>query len=161
MKDTLLIPEERVGVVKDKKFKNKLESELKVKIKEYGNSIELEGEGLDLYNAKNIIKAVARGFSPQNAFRLLNEDEELEIINLAGDSDKKIKVIKSRLIGTKGKTRKMIEKYSGCSVSIYGKTVSIIGTHSQMEVAEEAIKMLIYGAKHSTVYNFLIKAKVV
>jgi ribosomal RNA assembly protein len=66
-----------------------------------------------------------------------------------------LKVIKSRLIGTKGKTRRMIENFSGCSVSVYGKTVSIIGKYDQLRIAREAIDMIIRGAKHSKVYGFL------
>jgi len=123
------------------------------------NSVIIEGEGIDLFQAKNIVKAIGRGFSPERAFRLLNEEESLEIIELSRFSDKKIKVIKSRLIGTKGKTRRAIEEFSGCSVSVYGKTVCIIGKYDQMNIAREAIKMIIRGAKHSKVYNFLQQAK--
>jgi ribosomal RNA assembly protein len=103
------------------------------------------------------VKAIGRGFSPERAFRLLNEDEQMEIIELKGFTDKKMRVIKSRLIGTKGKTRKEIEKWSGCSVSIYGKTVSLIGNYKQIEVAREAVNMIIRGVKHSKVYGFLKK----
>lgn len=70
-----------------------------------------------------------------------------------------MKVMKSRLIGTKGRTRKAIEEYSGCSVSIYGKTVSIIGEYSQINIAKEAINMVIRGSKHSKIYGFLHQAK--
>jgi len=89
---------------------------------------------------------------------LLNEEETLEIIKLTGFTDKKIKVIKARLIGTKGKTRRLIENFSGCSVSIYGKTVCIIGNFEQMNIARNAIKMIIRGSKHSKVYGFLQQA---
>jgi len=78
---------------------------------------------------------------------------------LKGFSDKKMKIIKSRLIGTGGKTRRMIENFSGCAVSIYGKTVSIIGRYNQMEIAKEAVNMIIRGAKHSKVYESLQRAK--
>ena len=112
-----------------------------------------------MFQAKNIVKAIARGFSPEKAFRLLNEEESLEIIELTGFSDKKMKIIKARLIGTKGKARKLIEKFSGCSVSVYGKTVCIIGNFEQMSIAREAIKMIIRGSKHSKVYGFLQQSK--
>lgn len=159
MKEVVLIPQERINILKEKETKEKIEKGLNVKITIQENIVEIDGEGLELYQAKNIVKAIGRGFSPEKAFRLLNEDEQMEIIELRGFTDKKMKVIKSRLIGTKGKTRKEIEKWSGCSVSIYGKTISIIGKYKQIEIAREAIDMIIRGSKHSKVYGFLKKVK--
>lgn len=153
------VPKERIKVVKDQKIVKKLEGSIKIKLSFEENSVIIEGEGLELFQAKNIVKAIGRGFSPEKAFRLLNEEENLEIIELTGFNDKKMKIIKSRLIGSKGKTRRLIENFSGCSVSIYGKTVCIIGKHDQMTIAEEAIKMIIRGTKHSKVYGFLHQTK--
>jgi len=155
----VLVPEDRIKVIKDSKPKKKLEKSLNVKLSFQDNSVIIKGEGIELFQAKNIVKAIGRGFSPENSFRLLKEDEILEIIELTGFNEKKMKVIKSRLIGTKGKTRKAIEKYSGCSVSIYGKTISIIGEYNQISIAKEAISMIITGSKHSKVYGFLQQVK--
>jgi len=154
-----MVPKDRINVIKDKQAVKKLENSIKVKLSFEENNVMVEGDGLDLFQAKNIIKAMGRGFSPENAFRLLNEEESLEIIEMTEFNDKKLKIIKSRLIGTRGKTRKMIEKFSGCSVSVYGKTVSIIGKYDQMNIAREAIKMIIRGSKHSKVYGFLFQAE--
>ena len=115
-------------------------------------------KGLDLYKTKLIVKAVGRGFSPANAFRLLNDEEQLEIIDLKEYGESKMRVIKSRLIGGAGKTRKLLEKCSGCCVSVYGKTVSLIGKYEQLEIAKEAVNMILYGAKLTNVYGFLHKA---
>ncbi|NIO44317.1 MAG: RNA-processing protein [Candidatus Aenigmarchaeota archaeon] len=154
----MLVPKDRIKVIKDKKTVKKLENSIKIKVSFQENSVIIEGEGVELFQAKNIVKAIARGFSPEKAFRLLNDEESLEIIKLEGFTDKKTKVIKARLIGTKGKTRKLIENFSGCSVSIYGKTICIIGNFEQMNIAREAIKMIIRGSKHSKVYGFLQQA---
>jgi len=154
----VLVPKERIKIIKDQKTVKKLENSIKIKISFEENSVIIEGEGVELFQAKNIVKAIARGFSPEKAFRLLNEEETLEIIELTEFTDKKMKVIKARLIGTKGKTRKLIENFSGCSVSVYGKTVCIIGNFEQMNIAREAIKMVIRGSKHSKVYGFLQQA---
>lgn len=158
MKEIVLIPEERIGVIKPKEIKEKIEKELNIKLLIQENSVEIDGEGLNLYQAKNIVKAIGRGFSPEKAFRLLDEDQQLEIIDLKF-TDKKSEIIRSRLIGTKGKTRQMIEECSGCAVSVYGKTVSLIGNYEQLEIAKEAVNMILRGAKHSSVYRFLLKAK--
>lgn len=160
MKEVVLIPEKRIKVLKSKETREKIEYEVNVKITIQENIVEIEGKGLNLYQAKNIVKAIARGFSPEKAFRLFNENDQMEIIELKDLSDNKIKTIKSRLIGTKGKTRKMIEKWSGCSISIYGKTVTIIGDYKQLEIARGAINMILRGSKHSKVYGFLRKTKI-
>jgi ribosomal RNA assembly protein len=52
----------------------------------------------------------------------------------------------------------MIEKCSGCSLSVYGKTVSLIGNYEQLNIAREAVQMIIRGSKHSKVYGFLFQA---
>lgn len=157
--EIVLVPKDRIRVVKDKEVKEKIEKSLNVKLSFQDNSVLIEGEGLELFQTKNIVKAIGRGFSPEKAFRLFNEEENLEIIELTEFKDKKMKTIKSRLIGTDGKTRKMIESCSGCSVSVYGKTVSIIGRCDQINIAKEAINMILRGSKHSKIYGFLQEAK--
>ncbi|MDD5416831.1 MAG: KH domain-containing protein [Candidatus Aenigmarchaeota archaeon] len=154
MIETILVPYDRRGVIKHKKTRQEITKKLSIKITFEENNVILEGEGLELYTAKNIVKAIARGFSPPKAFRLFNEKESLEIIDLIF-SDKKNSRIKSRVIGSNGKTRREIEFYTKASISIYGKTISIIGTYEQIENAKEAVKMLISGAGHKTVYDFL------
>ena len=157
--ESILVPQDRIKVIKDRPTKKKIEKTLNVEIKFNDNLVEIEGEGVELFQAKNIVKAIGRGFSPEKAFRLFDEEEALEIIELSGFRDKKIKIIKSRLIGTKGKARIVIEECSGCFISIYGKTVSIIGKYDQINIAREAIKMIIRGSKHSKVYGFLQQSK--
>lgn len=157
--ETVSVPKDRIKVIKDRPIKQKIEKTLHVEIKFEDNLIEINGEGIELFQAKNIVKAIGRGFSPEKSFRLFDEEEVLEIIQLTGFKDKKMKIIKSRLIGTKGKTRRAIEECSGCFISIYGKTVCIIGKYEQINIAKEAINMIIRGSKHSKVYGFLQQAK--
>ena len=157
--ESILVPQDRIKVVKDKPVKQKIEKTINVKMQFNDNLVEINGEGIELFQAKNIVKAIGRGFSPQRAFRLFDEEEVLEIIELSGFKDNKMKIIKSRLIGTKGKTRRVIEECSGCFISIYGKTVSIIGKYDQINIAKEAINMIVRGSKHSKVYSFLQQVK--
>jgi ribosomal RNA assembly protein len=157
MIEVVNVPKDRINVIKDREAKDKLERSVKAKLSFEENSVIIESEGLDMLTANNIVKAMARGFSPAKAFRLLNEEEFLDIIEIDGE-DNKLKIIKSRLIGTNGKTWKMIERFSGASLSVYGKTVSIIGKFEQMSIAKEAVKMILRGAKHSNVYRFLFDA---
>jgi ribosomal RNA assembly protein len=155
----ILVPKDRIKVVKDRKTENAIEKTLKVRLFFQENSVEIEGEGIELMQAKNVVKAIARGFSPEKAFRLFDEDEMLEIIQITSSNDRKIKVIRSRLIGTKGKTRRMIESCSGCSVSVYGKTVSLIGKYEQVSIAREAVEMVLRGSKLSKVFGMLQRSK--
>jgi ribosomal RNA assembly protein len=50
-----------------------------------------------------------------------------------------------------------MERLSGAKVSVYGKTVAILGYAEQMRVARTAIEMLLDGAPHGNVYSFLEK----
>ncbi len=159
MKEVVLVPKDRLGVIKSKKTKEELENLLNVKLSFIENSVEIDGEGIELFRAKMIVKAIGRGFSPPRAFDLINEEKELEIIDISKFSDKKIGTIRSRIIGTNGKTRKYIEDSTNCFVSVYGKTISIIGTYDEIKNSKEAIGMIIDGARHVSVYNFLDKIR--
>jgi ribosomal RNA assembly protein len=158
MKEILLIPHERLDILRNEGTKLRIEKELNVKLIFIENSVEVDGEGFELFKAINIIRAMARGFSPENAFRLLDDDEQIEVIELKYSANK-LKVVKARLIGSGGKTRKLIERCSGCNVSIYGKTISLIGKFEQLKIAGDAVKMILYGSKLTNVYGFLLKAK--
>lgn len=112
-----------------------------------------------LFRAKDVVTAIGRGFSPDRAFRLMqDEDAALEVIDLreiVGRSESDIQRIKGRIIGQEGKTRRIIEELTEADISIHGHTVSIIANLDQMEIAREALQMLLRGSMHSTVYRFL------
>lgn len=112
-----------------------------------------------LFRAKDAVTAVGRGFSPEHAFRLLrNEDDIFDFIDFRvvfGRSESDIKRVKGRIIGANGKTRKLIEELTDASVVVYGHTVGFIGTFEQVDVARNAVQMLINGSQHHTVYRYL------
>lgn len=151
------IPEERIGVIKSciKELGNKTKTKVVVEDKK----VKIEGEPLDVWKTKDIVKAIGRGFSPQKAFRLLNDESILYVINLKEyqNTEKGLKRIKGRLIGREGKTREKIEEISDSIISVYGKTVSIIAYSEKISFVREAIEMLINGSKHNKVYNFLYR----
>jgi len=162
------IPKERIGVLigPNGKVKREIEENLDVTLEidsETGDvTISMNENAKDpsyLFKARDIVLAIGRGFSPQRAFRLLqDEDAMLTIINLRdifGKSKSDIRRVKGRIIGKEGKTRRIIEECTDSYVSVYGHTVSIIGGVEQSEIAREAINMLIKGNQHATVYRFL------
>ncbi|MHA1436610.1 MAG: KH domain-containing protein [Promethearchaeota archaeon] len=113
---------------------------------------------LNVYTAQKIINAINRGFNPKKALKLLEEMYDLEIFNLVsilGKSEKKLKRIKGRIIGRNGEMRKNIERYAECYLSVYGKTVAIIGDYENLQIARKAVNMLINGMPHHTVLKFL------
>ncbi len=116
-----------------------------------------------LFRAKEVVTAIGRGFAPNHAFRLLNDDDTVfEVINLretVGRSQSDIKRLKGRVIGKEGKTRRIIEELSEANISIYGHTISIIGHTDQAAIAREAVRMLLRGSLHGTVYRFLHKKR--
>ncbi|MDI6606789.1 MAG: KH domain-containing protein, partial [Candidatus Omnitrophota bacterium] len=144
MIESILIPAERIGVLKAKegKFKREIETALGVKIDITDNSVQIQGEGLALYQAKAVVRAVGRGFSPPKAARLFDPEIQLEIIELRGMSERKAATIRARIIGSQGRTREMIESCSKAAVSVCGKTIAIIGRFEQIKNAKEAIAML-------------------
>ena len=162
------IPRERIGVLigANGSVKEYIERKLPVKLdinSETGDVIITLKEGTEdpslLFKAKDVVLAIGRGFSPERAFRLLDEENcILEIIDLRsmlGRSESALKRIKGRIIGRDGKTRAIIEEMSGALVSVYGHTVAIIGDFDQVNVAREAVNMLINGSEHASVYRFL------
>ncbi|MEM7825575.1 MAG: KH domain-containing protein, partial [Candidatus Aenigmatarchaeota archaeon] len=78
----------------------------------------------------------------------------------AKKSRNRLITLRGRVIGTEGKTKKLIEKHADVKISIYGKTISIIGKWDKLMIAKKAIEMLLSGSLHSSVYKFLEKQKV-
>lgn len=163
------IPVERVGVVigKEGAAKKSLESELGVKLqvdsKEGVVTIRTESaHSTDPFSAVRVIEAIGRGFSPHHAVRLLRDDSALEVIDLreyAGRSASSLERIRGRVIGLKGKSRRVIEELTRCNLSVYGRTVAIIGDTSEVQLAAEAVRSLASGSQHRTVYNTLQRAR--
>lgn len=120
-------------------------------------------DSLILYSTKEVIKAVGRGFNPKVALLLLKDEYINEILNLRDFINKSKKHtlirIRGRLIGEKGKSRKTIEDLTETNISIYGKTVSIIGKVESVSLAREAVIKLIEGSPHSNVFKFLEKKR--
>ena len=169
MDEFVRIPEERIGVLIGPKGAVKREIEKKtatrIEIDSESGEVELTSKSQDalkFYKAVDIVKAIARGFSPKHALSLLKEGFILEIIKIseyAGKSEKAISAKRARVIGKQGSAREEIERDTGCFISVYGKTIAIIGYAEKIENAKKAVEMLMEGAKHSTAFGFLKKDK--
>jgi len=109
----LKIPKERVAVLigKDGEVKKNIEDETncKLNIDSKEGDIFVSGEdALGLYTAREVIKAIGRGFNPDIAKLLLRNDYIFEIVNMTDYVKSKDSMIrlKGRVIGRDGKTRK-------------------------------------------------------
>jgi len=111
-----------------------------------------------MLKAQDFVRAIAYGFSPERAMRVLEEDQVLIVIDLkqyVGSSPNHLTRVKGRIIGEKGKARKNLEEMGGVYISVYDDYVAIIGDYESANAVKEAIELLIQGRQHSTVYRYL------
>lgn len=112
--------------------------------------------------AAEIVAAIGRGFAPDRAMSLLDGERSLHVIDLrefAGRSPSQIGRIKGRIIGERGRARRSMESLTGASISVYGRTVAVIGTAASLKMAVEAISSLSAGSMHGAVYGRLEAAR--
>jgi ribosomal RNA assembly protein len=114
-------------------------------------------DAVTLFALREVIKAVARGFNPELAKQLLKQDYILEIISLNDYSKEKShqQRLKGRVIGMEGKSRNTIEGLTGCYISVYGKTIAILGEVEWVSVCKRSIEALLSGSPHANVYKWL------
>ena len=162
----LKIPKERVAILIGKKGETKKELEKQTKtslqIDSKEGDIAVEGnDALGLYAVREVIKAIGRGFNPEIAMQLLKQDCICEYVNIPEfvKSRDQYRRLRSRIIGSEGKARKTIEKLTNTHISVYGKTVAIIGQPDDVLRAKKAVEALLRGAPHSHAYHYLEKAK--
>ena len=162
----LKIPLERVGVLIGHNGEVKKELEVKSGIKitidsKEGEIVLDEHESKDplmIIKLENIVRAIGRGFSPEKAFLLFDDDSDFFVFNLydyVGKRPNHIRRLKSRVIGKEGKTKHVLEELTDSKISVYGHTISIISDMMRMNILKKSIDMLLTGSKHATVYRFV------
>tara|TARA_Y100000310_G_scaffold105664_2_gene104149 strand:- start:802 stop:1356 length:555 start_codon:yes stop_codon:yes gene_type:complete len=156
------IPHERVAVLigKDGAMKKKLETETKTSLdvdSKEGNVNVSGKDAIQLYAAREIVSAIGRGFNPDVALRLLKADYAFELIQLADYARNKHdeKRLRGRVIGSEGKSRRLVEELTQTDVTVYGKTVGIIGEAYNVTIARRAVVSLLNGSTHAKVYKWL------
>ena len=102
----------------------------------------------------DVISAIGRGFSPERAVQLLDDDVFLRMYDIrewVGRQPNQTRRMRSRLIGTNGRIRTLIEEMSGCEIAVYGSTVAVLGGNDALSLATPAIEGILGGSEHSTV----------
>ena len=164
------VPEDRVGAVIGPGGRTKREirarTETQIEIDAEEGEVRISGPDSDpirAMKARDIVLAIGRGFSPERAMRLLKDNTYLGILDIkftTGHREKAaLRRIRARAIGTRGRARSRIEELSGCSMSVYGSTVALIGEEEQLERATRALELLLQGSEHSTVFHYLARLR--
>ena len=162
----LKIPVDRVGVLigHNGETKKDLENRFKIKLDIDSKSGEItidEHETEDplvVIKIENIVKAIGKGFSPQNAIKLMDDNADFftfDIHDYVGKKDAHLRRLKSRVIGREGKTKHVLEELTDSKISVYDHTISIISDIMRMNILKKSIDMLLTGSKHATVYRFV------
>jgi ribosomal RNA assembly protein len=158
------IPQDRIGTLIGEGGSTMREieerAEVRLNIDSETGAVEIESVGDPITGLKgpDVVKAIGRGFHPDDALTLLDDDMRmLDIVDLdaATRNQKDLQRQKGRLIGENGRTRQLMEELSGASVVIYGKTAGIIGDPQEVDVVRSAVEMILDGAPHGAVYSFL------
>lgn len=149
------VPKERLAVIIGRSGGTKKEIEKRTRTRlEVGDDVTIEGEGVGIIEAENIVRAISRGFTPEQAMHLLDECRTLCVIQLPKDR-KSLSRIRARVIGKHGQAKRNIERLTKSEIVVYGKTVSVIGTYENAMHATEAVERLVRGDRHATVYKYL------
>lgn len=163
----LKIAGNRVGVLIGKGGTTKKAVEEKTKttitIDSREGLVTIEGEDTEGFlKGIDVINAINRGFSPERAFTLLDDEDlifdQIDLSQMA-DNTRQLDRLRGRIIGKDGRAREQIEDMTETLISVYGKTIAIIGLADKLKVARTAIDMLLSGVPHETVFSFLDKKK--
>ena len=155
------IPEDRVAVLigEGGETKEDIAKMTDCDLNVEDNLAVIDGEPLDEMDAVNVGKAIGRGFNPKKALRLVEKDVMFHLMDLNdyADTENSRNRLKGRVIGRDGETRRHLEKEAQVDISVYGKTVGIVGKAQNIEIVSEAIRMLLNGSSHATAYDYLEK----
>jgi ribosomal RNA assembly protein len=158
------IPSERVSAILGKggQTKDYLESRMKVSLLVgQDGEVQIEGESIDEFIAKDVVRAIGRGFEPAVALKLLSDEYSFKLIDLRdySSSRKAMHRILGRVIGQKGRTKEIIQEEIGADVAVWGHTIGVICKLDTIDFAMTAIFRLIEGSPHANVYAYLEKCR--
>ena len=156
------VPKDRIAVLIGKSGKTRkmiegaCEGDLSIDSQTGDVSISWTGEPDPIRRMKvpDVISAIGRGFSPERAVQLLEDNVFLRMYDIrewVGRQPNQTRRMRSRLIGTNGRIRTLIEEISRCEITVYGSTVAVMGDNDGLSLATPAIEGILGGSEHSTV----------
>ena len=116
-----------------------------------------------MYRHRRVSTSCSNGCKKQSCrsswgtFLLLQQDYVFEVIDLRdyAPTKKHFLRLKGRVIGSEGKSRRIIEELTETYLSVYGKTISLIGQAENISLARKAVEGLLEGSPHSNIYKWL------
>ena len=157
------IPKDRIAVLIGKRgstrkmIENVCGASLHIESNSGDVSVVWPDEGIDpvmKMKLPDVIFAIGRGLAPKGAVQLLNDDVFLRMYDIrewVGRQPNQTRRMRSRLIGTNGRIRSLIEELTGTEMAIYGSTVLVIGDQESLALATPAIEGILQGSEHGTV----------
>lgn len=141
--------------------KRELEEHFNIEITNRGKLIFINSEDpMNEFLAVKAIDALNMGLPLENVISLKDEDFAFEKIPIKSITKRtNIREVRGRLIGVNRSSLDMIENISDCALCVHDSTVGIIGRLEKLEDARQAIKSLIQGSKHTSVYSKLERRK--
>ena len=106
----------------------------------------------------DVIKAIGRGMAPKKAVKLLDDENFFTLVDIkdyVGKRSNQQRRVRGRIIGSKGKIRRLIEGHTGCEISVYGSTVVIVGDEVGLLLAQDAVERIASGSEHGAVIKGL------
>lgn len=160
IEEEILIPENRFNHILKSKRKIEELGKVELSINKSEHLVKVISEdAVKAWIGKLVVRAIARGFDLKEARKLFNTEFEyiqIDLRDFHGKNKNQQKRLKSRIIGRKGTAKRKISSLTNTDISIFGKTISVIGEPENIEVARKAIEMLLSGARHATVYQFIM-----
>lgn len=163
-------PFSKIGVVLRSKgeIKSRIESAYAASIEinvnsSTGNiecSFESDGSELELAEKlREVLNAITLGFEPKKALNLIRDDIQLKIYYIRDlmplKHAKHTRLVRARIIGSKGTARERIEELSGTALLVDGHIVAIMGKAEDVAAAHHAVEMLAEGKAHRRAFGYL------
>ncbi|MEK6872013.1 MAG: KH domain-containing protein [Nanoarchaeota archaeon] len=140
--------------------KRRIERTVKVKISYKGKNVFVEGNAANEFLALEVLSAIQLGFSADSALLLAEEDMILQTVHIKEITKRHdLDRVRSRVIGTQGRTLRTLSNLTNCRLSIKDNIVGIIGDAQEVKDAVDALTSLIQGSKQGNVYSRLEKQR--
>lgn len=137
------------------KLKKTIEKKLNLEVTIKGHRVSFSGDSIDEFAAEQVFDAINFGFPIRKALELADAEIVFKKVHIKEFTKRNLKDVKSRLIGTQGKTKKTLSEISGCEVIVGESEVGIMGDVENVDDVYNAVVHIIKGSKQSNMYKYL------
>lgn len=133
-----------------------IESKIKIHFSFGKGFVLINGSVETEFICEEIVRAIDFGFEDEDAILLKDTNFLLKFIDIKDNTSRNnLRDVRARIIGRQGKVKKAIENLTGACIVIKENTIGIIVDDIHLDVTTQAIKTLIHGTKHGTVFSYL------